>query len=132
MLIISFNNASGIGWMTSGGNWDYTATPQAVINIFNRITYGRLVHSHHHGFYLHNARGDVVQRVHIEVVLNDAQSSRGSILNVANVIFTYMYDGFGNLINPHDPTGQAIQGSNGNNNSNNNQLDLCEEWNNNI
>jgi RHS repeat-associated protein len=34
-----------------------------VMNRFNRCLSGKLIKSDHHGWYLHNARGDVVQRV---------------------------------------------------------------------
>ncbi|MCL2353447.1 MAG: polymorphic toxin type 44 domain-containing protein [Defluviitaleaceae bacterium] len=125
--------------MTSGGNWAYTATPQDVINIFNRTTYGRLIHSYHHGFYLHNARGDVVQRV--EIVADNLQRQTQTFpwgtwtrywsdTTTANILFTYQYDGFGNLINSFDSTGGVSQ-----NNSNNNNNQTCqayEDWNNSL
>jgi len=38
----------------------------------------------------------------------------------ADILFSYQYDGFGNLVNPFDPTGGAGQNNNNNNNSNNN------------
>ena len=54
-----------------------------VINVFNRDARGNLLRSLQHGFYLFNARGDVIQRV-------DAQG---------NVLHTYRYDAFGNELN---------------------------------
>ena len=51
----------------------------AVVNRFHRGL-GHLISSDHHGYYLFNVRGDVVQRV-------DA---------TGNVIHTYRYDAFGN------------------------------------
>jgi len=53
-----------------------------VMNRFSRGL-GHLIHSYHHGFYLFNARTDVVQRV----------DSNGDILH------TYRYDAFGNQLN---------------------------------
>jgi len=53
-----------------------------VVNRFSRGL-GHLIHSYHHGFYLFNARTDVVQRV----------DSNGDILH------TYRYDAFGNQLN---------------------------------
>jgi len=57
----------------------------AVINRFARGL-GHLIHSNHHGFYLFNVRGDVVQRVDGDGV----------------VIHTYRYDAFGNQLNEGD------------------------------
>ena len=54
----------------------------AVVNRFSRGV-GHLIRSYHHGFYLFNARTDVVQRV----------DSNGDILH------TYRYDAFGNQLN---------------------------------
>ena len=54
----------------------------AVMNRFSRGV-GHLIRSYHHGFYLFNARMDVVQRV----------DSDGDILH------TYRYDAFGNQLN---------------------------------
>ena len=54
----------------------------AVVNRFSRGL-GHLIRSYHHGFYLFNARTDVVQRV----------DSSG------NIIHTYRYDAFGNQLN---------------------------------
>jgi len=51
----------------------------AVINRFYRGGGGRLLRSEHHGWYLHNARGDVVQRVD----------------NAGALLHTYHYDAFG-------------------------------------
>ena len=51
----------------------------AVINRFDRSPHGQLIHSPQHGFYLFNARGDVVQRV-------DAQG---------NILHNYRYSAFG-------------------------------------
>ena len=65
------NEVSGSTGLTLAGNPTHQTTPQAVFNIFNRDITGRLVHSYHHGFYIHNARGDVVQRV--EIVADDLQ-----------------------------------------------------------
>jgi len=50
-----------------------------VINRFDRGQRGRLVVSRHHGWYIHNVRGDVVQRV-------DANG---------NILRTYRYSAFG-------------------------------------
>ena len=55
-----------------------------LINIFDRGLNGHLVRSVHHGFYLFNARGDVVQLVNANGV----------------VTRNYRYDAFGNEINP--------------------------------
>ena len=52
-----------------------------VINRFSRGV-GHLIHSYHHGFYLFNAKTDVVQRV----------DSNGDILH------TYRYDEFSNQL----------------------------------
>jgi len=57
----------------------------AVVNRFSRGL-GHLIHSYHHGFYLFNVRGDVVQRVD----------------NDGNVIHTYRYDAFGNQLNGNE------------------------------
>ncbi|MCL2284764.1 MAG: hypothetical protein FWC32_00195, partial [Firmicutes bacterium] len=51
-------------------------------NRFDRSMRGRLIRSYHHGFYLYNARGDVVQRT----------NAQGSIL------MTYRYSAFGMYI----------------------------------
>ncbi|MCL2409143.1 MAG: hypothetical protein FWC96_05955 [Oscillospiraceae bacterium] len=51
----------------------------AVINRFYRGGGGRLLRSEHHGWYLFNARGDVVQRVD----------------NAGELLHTYHYDAFG-------------------------------------
>ena len=58
----------------------------AIINRFYRGLRGQLIHSPQHGFYLHNARGDVIQRVD----------------NQGNIFHTYQYDAFGNEIT-YDP-----------------------------
>ncbi|MCL2841820.1 MAG: RHS repeat-associated core domain-containing protein, partial [Defluviitaleaceae bacterium] len=50
-----------------------------VVNRFERSHSGRLIRSLHHGWYIHNIRGDVVQRV----------DNRGGILH------TYQYSAFG-------------------------------------
>ena len=54
----------------------------AVINRFHRGL-GHIINSDHHGWYVFNVRGDVVQRV----------DGHG------NIMHTYMYDGFGNQLN---------------------------------
>ena len=55
------------------------------INAFHiGIGINHLIQSHNHGFYLLNARGDVVQRVD----------------NNGNVLRTYRYDAFGNMVLP--------------------------------
>jgi len=54
----------------------------AVINRFERGARGQLIRSQHHGFYLHDARGSVVQRV----------NAQGQILR------NYRYTAFGNEI----------------------------------
>jgi len=59
----------------------------AVINRFDRARRGQLVYSYHHGFYLHNARGDVVQRVRNE-------GGQG-----LTILHTYRYTAFGNELN---------------------------------
>ena len=51
----------------------------AVVNRFHRGV-GHLISSDHHGYYLFNVRGDVIQRVD----------------SAGNVIHTYRYDAFGN------------------------------------
>jgi len=58
----------------------------AAVNRFMRGIGGHLIRSEHHGWYLFNARGDVIQRV----------GSQGNILH------TYMFDAFGNEAN-YDP-----------------------------
>ena len=55
-----------------------------VVNRYDRTSRGQLIHSHVHGFYHFNARGDVVQRT-------DA---------AGHVVMTYQYDAFGNELNP--------------------------------
>ena len=57
----------------------------AVINRFIRDARGQLLRSDHHGWYLYNARGDVVQRVD----------------NSGNVLQTYRYTAFGVEISPN-------------------------------
>jgi len=57
----------------------------AVVNRFSRGL-GHLIHSEHHGFYVFNVRGDVVQRV----------DGTGAILH------TYRYDAFGNQLNGNE------------------------------
>jgi len=54
----------------------------AVMNRFSRGA-GHLIRSYHHGFYLFNARTDVVQRVD----------------NDGTILHTYRYDAFGNQLN---------------------------------
>jgi len=54
-----------------------------VMNRFDRGIGQRMVRSEHHGWYLHNIRGDVIQRVNIDVV----------------VIQTYRYSAFGLELN---------------------------------
>jgi RHS repeat-associated protein len=54
-----------------------------VINAFTRDARGNLIRSTQHGFYLFNARGDVVQRVNAQGV----------------VVHIYWYDAFGNELN---------------------------------
>ena len=55
-----------------------------VFNRFDRSSHGQLIRSEHHGFFLFNARGDVVQRVDVQSV----------------ILHTYRYDAFGNEISP--------------------------------
>ena len=58
----------------------------AVFNRFDRSSHGQLIRSEHHGFYLFNARGDVVQRVDVQGV----------------ILHTYRYDkAFGVEQNPN-------------------------------
>jgi len=64
----------------------HTTNTTVVANRFLRGIGGHLIRSDHHGFYLFNVRGDVVQRVD----------------NQGNIMHTYMYDGFGNQKN-QDP-----------------------------
>ena len=56
----------------------------AIINQFDRSITGRIIRSEQHGYYLHNARGDVVQRV----------NSQGKVLR------NYRYTAFGIELNP--------------------------------
>jgi len=56
----------------------------AVINRFVRGASGQLIRSEHHGFYSHNARGDVIQRTNAQGV----------------VLRSYRYTAFGLEINP--------------------------------
>ena len=51
---------------------------------FSSQSHNHLINSDHHGLYLHNTRGDVVQRV-------DAWG---------NILYTYHYDAFGNELYP--------------------------------
>jgi len=57
----------------------------AVVNRFSRGV-GHLIHSEHHGFYVFNVRGDVIQRVD----------------NEGNILHTYRYDAFGNQLNGNE------------------------------
>jgi RHS repeat-associated protein len=57
----------------------------AIINRFERCLTGRLIRSTHHGWYLHNARGDVSQRV------NDSR----------NILQNYRYNAFGTEFSPN-------------------------------
>ena len=50
-------------WMGSHVVLERRGDSGAVVNRFHRSVSGRLVRSEHHGWYLHNVRGDVVQRV---------------------------------------------------------------------
>jgi len=50
-----------------------------VVNRFERSRNGRLIRSRHHGWYIHNIRGDVVQRVD----------------ESGNILHTYRYSAFG-------------------------------------
>ena len=59
-------------------------TDRVIVNRFVRGFGMELIRSHHHGFYIHNARGDVVQRV----------DENGDILH------TYRYTAFGVELNP--------------------------------
>ena len=54
----------------------------AVVNRFDRGVRGQLIRSQHHGWYLHDARGSVVQRTNAQ----------------GNVLHTYRYSAFGNEI----------------------------------
>jgi RHS repeat-associated protein len=53
------------------------------LNRYERCITGQLIRSQHHGWYLYNARGDVVQRI-----------------NINSLIRNYRYDAFGNETNP--------------------------------
>ena len=66
-----------------------------VINHFVRDLNGNLIRCHRNGWYLFNARGDVVQRV----------SDQGNILH------TYQYDAFGNEIETTKSGGHGSTGS---------------------
>jgi len=55
-----------------------------IINRFVRSLTGRLIHSQHHGYYLYNARGDVVQRTNVQT----------------SVLRNYRYTAFGVELNP--------------------------------
>ena len=61
-------------------------TSNVVMNRFYRSRGGRLIRSHHHGWYLHNVRGDVVQRVNAS----------------GNVLHNYRYSAFGVERNPDE------------------------------
>jgi len=81
-----------------------------ITNRFLRGAGGQLIHSYHHGWYLFNARGDVIQRV----------DSQGQILH------NYLYDAFGNEVDltlhntdPNNPDNDNNNPDNDNNNSNN-------------
>jgi len=63
----------------------------AIINRFNRSPRGgRMIHSYHHHWYLHNARGDVVQRV-----------SNLNAQNIFTVLQNYRYSAFGIELYPN-------------------------------
>ena len=55
-----------------------------IINRFDRSLNGRLIRSPQHGYYLHNARGDVVQRANVQT----------------SVLRNYRYTAFGVELNP--------------------------------
>ena len=59
-----------------------------VFNRFERSAHGQLIRSAHHGFYLFNARGDVVQRVDV----------------VGVVLHVYVYCAFGNPLSENSET----------------------------
>ena len=70
----------------------------AVVNRFIRGLNNQLLHSHHHGHYLHNARGDVTQRIDLQRdhqgnVITDQQGNA-----VIVILHNYFYDGFGNEV----------------------------------
>jgi len=66
----------------------------AVINRFTRGIGGHLIRSDHHGWYVFNVRGDVVQRL-------DSQNTIGTPTNTPTqiILHTYLYDAFGNQLN---------------------------------
>ena len=65
----------------------------AIINRFDRSLTGRLIRGEHHGYYLHNKRGDVVQRV----------NAQGQILR------NYRYTAFGVELNPDENNGNPFR-----------------------
>ena len=56
----------------------------AINRFYNALAVNHRIRSLHHGFYLYNARGDVMQRTD----------------NYGNVIYTYQYDSFGTELPP--------------------------------
>ena len=94
------NSSGGIGIGGSGGSGgSHGNSNVTVINRFDRGARGQLINSYHHGVYLHNARGDVSQRVSIDV-------EQGS--NRVIVLHTYQYTAFGNLLNQNQPLGSEL------------------------
>ena len=58
---------------------------ETVFNGFYRGANGQLIRSHRHGWYIHNARGDVVARV----------------MDSGTFLHRYLYNAFGNELNPN-------------------------------
>ena len=96
-IVLELQSGNGNNTNTPNNNNSNNQTTN-VVNRFIRGLNNQLLHSHHHGHYLHNARGDVTQRIDLQRdhqgnVITDQQG------NVAIVILhNYFYDGFGNEV----------------------------------
>ena len=70
-----------------------------VVERYQRGRNGHLISSDNHGFYLFNARGDVVQRVDSDS--SGSGDGNGDSNNNIHILHVYMYDAFGNELNPN-------------------------------
>jgi len=95
-------NGFSIGYSILGGQvvMEWAEYGARLFNLFYfSLPTNHLIMSHHHGWYLFNGRGDVVQRTN----------------NLGQVIQTYRYDAFGNLVVPDDINdGPTFPGANNN------------------
>ena len=69
----------------------------AVVERYQRGRNGHLISSDNHGFYLFNARGDVIQRVN-----SGTNNSDDGDNNNIQILHVYMYDAFGNELRPDE------------------------------